>query len=495
MADNKPVISNFNHSYTERIIFSQQFRSMQDKTQLFFPSQKQRVRTRLTHTMEVKTIAHQIGSLINEKIRVSGGKRPGSDEDIIPVNLELVDAIAQAHDIGHTAFGHVGERTIDEVVSGEDDLGGLLKQAPTTPMRFKHNCNGMRILVDMGITDWRITEGTLAHTKIFYKKDKTQYSRNPYHPFANAAYNRLAEFIFDLNGVNIASEEKAAPPSLTLEGQIVAMADEIAQRAADLGDAKVQARYLDNIEKMFKPYLQGKTIPKAYQDDPFVRLEWIIYNTMIHDAADAAFCKYHALVPRIVKGPHGISHPVLTVKDKDTSKEKPVKVVTFSEGMDQINEKLETFITKFSAQSEEVRASDSRAKHIIRQLYKAYINDMALLPDTFMERYLNSVVTTQAFKEVCGLFPNKTRGDGKVLEMIRTKRLYVGGRITQGHKQKPLDMGLVNDFFAIVRRLRGSNANAAALFDAFVLEVGCHIAAMTNTEAFDLCNKVYGHTL
>ena len=558
MADTKTENTKLSSSYTERIIFSQQFRSMQDKTQLFFPSQKQRVRTRLTHTIEVKTIARQIGTSINEKIKNSGGKRPGSNEDIVPADLDLNEIIAEAHDIGHTPFGHVGERTIDAVVSGEDNLGGLLRQPPVTPMRFKHNCNGLRVLVeDMGISDWRITEGTLAHTRIFYGDDKTPYTTNPYHPFAASTYNHLIQFIFDHNGMNIRVEEKRKTASLTLEGQIVAMADEIAQRAADLGDAKIQARYLDNIQKMFNPYLEKpidpekRPIPKSCENDPFQRLEWIICNTMIRDVADNSFNALKKAKPATVRDYRGISH---TVYDS--------KIVDFSPDMDHINKKLEKFITKFCAQSEEVRESDSRAKYIIRQLYKAYINDVTLLPDAFLESYLTSIISTPAFKELQKLFPDNTTGNGKVLEDIRRQRLYFRNQITQGHGYHILNIDLVKDFFKILRTNNAERAKApdiewkiegdlnitekqkkkktehvlainsslnnngnmeisansddldaqaflnitetktkfgnddiSKLFDAFLLKVGFYIAGMTNTEAFDAYNKIYGHNL
>lgn len=489
----------YNHSYTQRIIYSTQFRSLQDKTQLFYPSQKRRVRTRLTHTLEVRTIAHKIGCLLNEKIaayNASQMQTPGAPT-LMPADLELVEAIAYAHDIGHTPFGHVGERTIDAVVSGQDTLGGLNRQigspslvhpngSPT--MRFKHNSNAMRILVDLGIKDWRVIEGALAHTRICYKGDTTRYHSNPYHPFGKAAYNRLAKAIFQKNGLDFAAADKANPPSLTLEGQIVAVSDEIAQRVADLSDAKIKPRYLSNIEKMFKNYLVGKTWPAASKSDPYFRIEWIIFVTMTEDVARNTFDLMQAHPP--VQGKcNGIEHPIY--KDK---------VANFSDDMTDINDKLADLVTALLAQSEEVRESDSRARYIIRQLYKAYLNDVSLLPDEFIEAHLTRVADGNTFKNACaGRSAASLKETQEVFEKIRKHDWHIDAQNTDRYHKHILDMKTVNSYFRIIKashaKLGGGNPDFALLYDAFLLDIGFYIAGMTNTEAFDAYNKLYGHTL
>lgn len=102
----------------ESITFSSEFRKLQNKTQLFYQTIGSRVRTRLTHSIEVRFIANKIAVNLNEKLQKSSKK--------ISLDLFLIDAIALAHDIGHTPFGHVGERVINDVFSREDCLGNLL---------------------------------------------------------------------------------------------------------------------------------------------------------------------------------------------------------------------------------------------------------------------------------------------------------------------------------------------------------------------------------
>ena len=499
--------SKLNHSYIERILYSKQFRSLQDKTQLFYPSQKHRVRTRLTHTIEVRTVAHKIACLLNEKIaQYNADPNQGK---ILPVDTELVDAIALAHDIGHTPFGHIGERTIDAVVSGKDNLGGLLHPSGTTAMRFKHNTNAMRILVELGVKDWRIIEGALSHTRICYKNDNTEYPRDPYQPFANYEYRKLTKFILSLNGLDYRQADKPNPPSLTLEGQIIAMADEIAQRVADIGDAMVQTRYLDYIEKMLDYYLDGKICPEALKADPFSRIEWVIFTAMAGNVVQETFKNLQNQTPVIHKF-DGLFHPVYTEKvvafsaqEKITSNGERIK------SMKAINDDLDDFVRAYSAQSEEVRESDSRSKYIIRQLFKAYINDVTLLPDAFLEDHLLRIRESGEFHTVCEsmqeIFSHSpksadAKNNADAFDRIKRKDLRVSSDILKGKEfgKRLLHMDTVVRYFAALKannvKETDRKVETDLLFDKFLLDVGFYIASLTNTEAFDAYNRIYGHT-
>lgn len=76
----------------DQVIHSRSFRRMMHKTQVFNANKGDHFRNRLTHTLEVSQIARSIGKALE-------------------LNDELVEAIALGHDLGHTPFGHVGERT------------------------------------------------------------------------------------------------------------------------------------------------------------------------------------------------------------------------------------------------------------------------------------------------------------------------------------------------------------------------------------------------
>ena len=350
--------------------------------------------------------------------------------------------------------------------------------------------------------------------------------------------------MFRLNDVDFGSKSKKKPSSLTLEGQIVAIADEIAQRAADLGDAKVKARYLENIEGKFRSYLKGRDYRIEDSKNPYYRLEWIIFTTMTEDVVENSFENLKKLKPIEVKF-KGVVHAAYTKKvvafTPDVKNDDGELVEQRMEG---INENLEDFVTAYSAQSEEVRESDSRAKYIIRQLYKAYINDVTLLPDVFIEDHLRSITKTnghrfedvwfrlnavratasqavidaekavQNAEKTCLELENQLKNAEIALKAaeervnafaeIRDKKWHVDSdltRIVSKKGTKILRMGAIKDYFGVLKtnnehgKKYAGDPNVAWLFDAFVLDVGFYIAGMTNTEAFDAYNKIYGHTL
>ena len=488
--------SKINYSYIEKIVSSPQFRNMQDKTQLFYSAPKRQVRTRLTHTIEVKVIARDIGLKINS----------GASDELI--NLDLVDAIALAHDIGHTPFGHVGERTINDIVSRKDKLGGLLNDTGINVMRFKHNVNSFRILRNLNIEDWRIVEGALCHTKVFYKGDDCEFRKNPYDPFKEktAKCDRFLQMYHDISSP---PDTKRKLPSLTLEGQIVAIADEVAQRVADISDG-LESRYFEIVKNILAINLNISTRDK---------LELCIRETLIGDIVDTTLKNLKKAMPRLAKM-DGIHHDVYSDK-----------VVAFSEDMEERNNKLEMFITKMMAQSEDVRESDSRSKYIIRQLFKAYLNDVSLLSDKFIAEYFYGAVNKSAFsaaqytltsmkeaekdklkaaekakedeeqnqeigEEIKKLEKRikKLEKEIKVFEQIKSGKWRYTEEIPSISKIV-IDMSLVKDYFAILieneRTLQIPELNE--LFDEYILSIGFYIAGMTNTEAFTSYNRIYGH--
>jgi len=97
----------------DRIMHSKTFRRLKHKTQVFLSPEGDHYRTRLTHTLEVSRLSRTIARALR-------------------LNEDLVEAIALAHDLGHTPFGHAGERALDEIMSNE---GG-----------FKHNEQSLRIV-------------------------------------------------------------------------------------------------------------------------------------------------------------------------------------------------------------------------------------------------------------------------------------------------------------------------------------------------------------
>ena len=95
----------------DRILHSKSFRRLKHKTQVFIAPEGDHFRTRLTHTLEVSQIARTISRALN-------------------INEDLTEAIALGHDLGHTPFGHMGEKILDKL----------------TGIRFRHYEHSLRVV-------------------------------------------------------------------------------------------------------------------------------------------------------------------------------------------------------------------------------------------------------------------------------------------------------------------------------------------------------------
>src|SRR5881409_673008 len=179
----------------DQIIHSTAFRRLEYKTQVFVNHEGDYYRTRLTHTMEAAQVTRTLARALG-------------------LNEDLAEAVALAHDLGHTPFGHAGERTLDRLMAPH---GG-----------FDHNAQSLRI-VDLleerypafrGLNlSWEVREGIVKHS--------TRYERP-----------QVQEFDADL-----------AP---TLEAQIVDFADEVAYNAHDIDDG-LTSQMLDADELLTVP--------------------------------------------------------------------------------------------------------------------------------------------------------------------------------------------------------------------------------------------------
>ena len=118
----------------DRIIHCKSFRRLKFKTQVFISPEGDHFRTRLTHTLEVSQVARTLARALR-------------------LNEDLTEAIALGHDLGHTPFGHIGERTLDRL--NQDG--------------FHHNAQSLRVVErlegDNGLNlSWEVRDGILNHS-------------------------------------------------------------------------------------------------------------------------------------------------------------------------------------------------------------------------------------------------------------------------------------------------------------------------------------------
>ena len=120
----------------DRVLHSKAFRRLKHKTQVFLSPKGDHYRTRLTHTLEVSQIARTISRALQ-------------------LNEDLTEAIALAHDLGHTPFGHAGERALDRCMAG-----GFrhYEQSVRVVERLENDGQGLNLT-------WEVRNGVLCHTK------------------------------------------------------------------------------------------------------------------------------------------------------------------------------------------------------------------------------------------------------------------------------------------------------------------------------------------
>lgn len=185
----------------DRIIHSTAFRRLQHKTQVFLAHEGRHFRNRLTHTLEVSQITRSIA----RSLRL--------DED-------LAEALALSHDLGHTPFGHAGERALHRAM---EPYGG-----------FDHNVQALRVVTllenryaehdGLNLT-WETLEGILKHNGPLLDSEGRPFGR------------------YVKEGVPSGIGDIATPADLrlnthaSLEAQVAAVADDIAYNAHDIDDA------------------------------------------------------------------------------------------------------------------------------------------------------------------------------------------------------------------------------------------------------------------
>ncbi len=181
-----------------RIIFSQSFRRLRHKTQVFFNPSNDHICSRIEHVIYVNYISTIIGRALN-------------------LNVDLIQAIAMGHDIGHAPFGHTGERALNRCIKSVDP-----------DMYFEHEVHGLRVLdileehngsFGLNLT-FEVRDGIVSHCGETYN----EYVLTPCKDKTEAQISSKKE------------KDRTAPA--TLEGCVVRFADKIAYVGRDAEDAR-----------------------------------------------------------------------------------------------------------------------------------------------------------------------------------------------------------------------------------------------------------------
>lgn len=306
----------------DRIIHSTAFRRLEYKTQVFVNHEGDLFRTRLTHSLEVA----QIGRSIARNLRL---------------NEDLVEAIALAHDLGHTPFGHAGQDALNNCMK---DYGG-----------FEHNLQSLRV-VDVleeryGAFDglnlcFETREGILKHC-------------------AKKNARKLGDV-----GERFLSDQR---PSL--EAQLANLADEIAYNNHDVDDGLRSG--LVTQEQLEEVGIFSRHLAMAKKYYPGISGRRLIHETIRR--------MINTLVADLTKQ-SSINIANARLNDLSAARAAPC-LIGFSEGIWQEQQELKKFLRDYLYRHYQVARMSTKARHTIEMLFNAFHSDIRLLPSVYQRKY------------------------------------------------------------------------------------------------------------
>ncbi|MFH0738690.1 MAG: deoxyguanosinetriphosphate triphosphohydrolase [Candidatus Omnitrophota bacterium] len=300
----------------DRIIHSAAFRRLEYKTQVFVIHEGDYYRTRLTHTLEVAQIARTIATALR-------------------LNVDLAEAIALAHDLGHTPFGHAGEEVLNEIML---PFGG-----------FNHNLQGYRVVTlleerypnfsGLNLT-WELREGIVKHS---------------------SSYDKASPI------------EELAPQELpTLETQVVDIADEIAYDNHDLDDGLTSGLFKDSdLEKLVIWQALCSKISKEYSMLSEQKKKYLIIRSLIDLQVTDLIKETEAKIAQFNLSSH------LDAKKLNQ------KVVGFSKKLLEAREPLRDFLKEKMYNHYRVARMSNKAKRFIKELFCVYVEKPQQLPPEY----------------------------------------------------------------------------------------------------------------
>jgi dGTPase len=300
----------------DRIIHAAAFRRLEYKTQVFVNHEGDLFRTRLTHSIEVAQIARSIARALQ-------------------LNEDLTEAIALAHDLGHTPFGHAGQDALNACMK---EYGG-----------FEHNLQSLRVVDELeekyadfpGLNlTFETREGILKHCSM-----------------SNAA---------ELGDVGERFLKRQQP---ALEAQLTNLADEIAYNSHDVDDG-LRAQLIDIDQLRGIPLFndQYQQVEERYPDLSERRIIHEVVRRLIN-------CQVVDLVQTTKE--RMLRHRPNSLDDVRTCAE---PLVAFSDDMRERNLELKRFLRKHLYRHYRVHRMSAKAMRVIRDLFNAFFQDPRLMP-------------------------------------------------------------------------------------------------------------------
>ncbi len=307
----------------DRVIHARAFRRLEAKTQVFTRRFSDHFRNRLTHTIEVAQISRTIAAQLG-------------------LNVDLVEALALVHDIGHPPFGHAGEKALDAAMRAHGDF-------------FDHNLHALRIVEDfeqryaafrgLNLT-FEVREGIIKHSR----------------DYSPAEFPQLAEYLLDQR-----------PP---LEAQLIDLTDEIAYDTADLDDGyEAHILSLEQIRAGVPVFeLFYREAERAYPDAP----DKLKFN-------EALKGMLNRLVTDLIENT-GRRLRDVGITTLDGVRAHSARLAAFSPQADGERRRAKEFLYQNLYYSPDLEPEKADAERVVGELFEYWMRNPAALPGNYREK-------------------------------------------------------------------------------------------------------------
>jgi len=327
----------------DRVVHARAFRRLEDKTQVFTRRYSDHFRNRLTHTIEVAQIARTVAAQLG-------------------LNVDLVEALALVHDVGHPPFGHAGEKVLDAAMQRY----GLF---------FDHNLHALRIVEDFELRyaafrglnlTFEVREGIIKHSR----------------DYSATQFPELAEYALDQR-----------PP---LEAQLIDLADEIAYNTADLDDGyEAHLLTLEQIRDEL-PWFEC-FYREAEQAYPHA-IEKLKFNEVLRKMLDRMVGDLISQTQRQIKAAGADS--VADVRAH------PRRLASFSKEVDAERHQAKEFLYANLYLSPALAAEKTDAERVIRELFEFWMGKPECLPASYRDKAKQEPLARVVCDYIAGMTDN-----------------------------------------------------------------------------------------
>jgi len=307
----------------DRIIHARAFRRLGNKTQVFTRRYSDHFRNRLTHTIEVAQISRTIAGALG-------------------LNIDLTEALALAHDMGHPPFGHAGEKALDTIMRAHGFF-------------FDHNLHALRIVEDFELRyigyrglnlTFEMREGIIKHSR----------------DYDAAKFPELKEYLLDQR-----------PP---LEAQIIDLTDEIGYNTADLDDGwEAEILTLEQIRKGVPVF---DRLYRETEKANATASEKLIFNAVIRKLLDRMVSDLVENTSKRVRD--------AAAKTVDDVRSFPKRLAVFSDQVEAERAQTKAFLYENLYFSRDLDSEKDAAERVITELFEHWVAHPEALPASHRDK-------------------------------------------------------------------------------------------------------------